>query len=207
MSGLTAPPLVLLGSLSRVPSRINSRLSTDLDLSLDPARLRQLARANVSPLAWCPDNRQAERVEELGPHPRPCYPPQDPWQADDPRPFWGYCTRARAHTHTHTHTILSSTQALFRINVTLFPKMEGRGVQVLNIWKYKRGKCKYKYGAKYHNTSSCVLQNLLQTYCVLGPELGLCADRNQMERNATFSALPFNKRRRSQKAFWTHKYF
>ena len=53
MSGLTAPPLVLLGSLSRVPSRINSRLSADLDLSLDPARLRlrQLARANVSPLA------------------------------------------------------------------------------------------------------------------------------------------------------------
>lgn len=51
MSGLTAPPLVLLRSLSRVPSQINSRLSADLDLSLDPARLRQLTRSNISPLS------------------------------------------------------------------------------------------------------------------------------------------------------------
>lgn len=43
MSGLTAPPLVLLRSVSRVSSQINSCLSPDLDLSLDPTLLRLLA--------------------------------------------------------------------------------------------------------------------------------------------------------------------
>lgn len=42
MSGLTAPPLVLLRSVSRVPSQIDSCLSADLDLSL-PTLLRLLA--------------------------------------------------------------------------------------------------------------------------------------------------------------------
>lgn len=43
MSGLTAPPLVLRRSVSSVPNQINSCLSADLDLLLDPDLLRPLA--------------------------------------------------------------------------------------------------------------------------------------------------------------------
>lgn len=81
MSGLTAPPLVLLRSLSRVPTRINSRLSADLDLPLDPAWLRQLARTNVSPLLM--PRQQAGGEGEGGGAPAAAQfppPPRDPGQ-------------------------------------------------------------------------------------------------------------------------------
>ena len=68
MSGLTAPPLVLLRSLSLIPRKINSRLSPDLNLSLDPAWLWQLAPTNMAPLLMPRPQTVPEGVAELGPY-------------------------------------------------------------------------------------------------------------------------------------------
>lgn len=131
MSGLTAPPLVLLRSLSRVPSRINSRLSADLDLSLDPARLGQLAHTNVSSTLLMPGQQAGgragrQRNGRAGATARNLPLPQDPKPAGDPGPS----EKVTAHTLPPTPPP-DLPSPLFRIKVTPIPKKGG--LQVIKV--------------------------------------------------------------------------
>lgn len=123
MSGLTAPPLVLLRSVSNVPSQINSCLSADLDLPLDPTLLRLLAPGSRLWLSLCLLDQRIGPGLYSGPGVRQMYPKLP--QTNLPIYEALFSIKATAptpqNTHKHTHRVQETNQKREGTNVGLNP--------------------------------------------------------------------------------------
>lgn len=138
MSGLTAPPLVLLRSRSLGPRRINSRLSPDLNLSLDPAWLWQLAPTGTSSLLMPRRQAVLEGLVEPGLY--------SLLRTLDRQGVQYPSEKVTAHAHT-PHPTPSATKPLHSVKVSPVPKKcvcvcARVRAQVLNIGTYKKKKVK-----------------------------------------------------------------
>lgn len=123
MSGLTAPPLVLLRSVSRVPSQINSCLSADLDLSLDPTLLRLL---DPGYRLWLSQRLVDQRIGPglySGPGVRQVYPKLPQTDLAIYKALFRIKATAPTpqNTHKHTHRVQVTNQKREGTNVGLDP--------------------------------------------------------------------------------------